>query len=332
MFDDNTPKQGNPPGSLPTDEDQSGAEQLNKSSKQSPQAQGKASSSSQSQSQGSESSSAKKSQNSTRSSRQKEQPVQKQAQAAQTGKAKMEEEPEDMFAGVDSGGTAIEAGKLEKKEADSESPSSKTGNKPKPTTTQPPSATSGASKVTEPELSKKIMIAIGTILVLLILGGGGWWVYSSFIAAPSQNDQNQFDTATEAETTTQDNNNPVQNQDQTNQGFNGDTQDQETDNNQTATDTEDTATQTDKILFGEEVDTDEDQLTDRKEKELGTDPKNWDTDGDGLSDGAEVLNWETDPLNKDTDGDGYEDGTEVESGYNPKGEGKLFKPPTSTNE
>jgi hypothetical protein len=38
---------------------------------------------------------------------------------------------------------------------------------------------------------------------------------------------------------------------------------------------------------------------------------NLDTDGDGLSDGAEVLKYKTDPLNPDTDGDGHSDGKEV---------------------
>ena len=48
------------------------------------------------------------------------------------------------------------------------------------------------------------------------------------------------------------------------------------------------------------VDTDGDLLTDEREKELGTDPNN-----------------------PDTDGDGYLDGPEVANGYNPLGEGKL---------
>ncbi len=58
-------------------------------------------------------------------------------------------------------------------------------------------------------------------------------------------------------------------------------------------------------------DDDHDGLTNREEKQLGTDPKNPDTDGDGLRDGDEVLTHKTDPLNKDTDGDGLTDGDEV---------------------
>ena len=43
-----------------------------------------------------------------------------------------------------------------------------------------------------------------------------------------------------------------------------------------------------------------------------TDPLKADTDGDGLSDGEEVLQYKTDPLKADTDGDGLKDGEEVQ--------------------
>ena len=58
-------------------------------------------------------------------------------------------------------------------------------------------------------------------------------------------------------------------------------------------------------------DKDNDGLTKREELELGTDPNNPDTDGDGLKDGAEVKQYNTDPNNSDTDGDGLKDGEEV---------------------
>lgn len=58
-------------------------------------------------------------------------------------------------------------------------------------------------------------------------------------------------------------------------------------------------------------DHDGDGLTLREEEELGTDPNNPDTDGDGLWDGDEVKVYFTDPLNPDTDGDGLSDGDEV---------------------
>ena len=87
----------------------------------------------------------------------------------------------------------------------------------------------------------------------------------------------------------------------------------------------------DKILFGEAVDSDKDGLDDVRERELGTDPYNADTDKDVLSDGDEVIIWKTNPLNPDTDGDTYQDGQEVRSGYNPLGAGKLFNVPASTS-
>lgn len=64
---------------------------------------------------------------------------------------------------------------------------------------------------------------------------------------------------------------------------------------------------------GESCDTDKDNdgLTRCEEEALGTDPNNPDTDGDGLSDGDEVLKYKTDPLKADTDGDGLSDGDEV---------------------
>jgi hypothetical protein len=58
-------------------------------------------------------------------------------------------------------------------------------------------------------------------------------------------------------------------------------------------------------------DTDNDGLTDAEEQELGTDPGNNDTDGDGLLDGAEVNQWQTNPVNSDTDGDGINDYHEI---------------------
>lgn len=58
-------------------------------------------------------------------------------------------------------------------------------------------------------------------------------------------------------------------------------------------------------------DDDMDGLMKKEEKLLKTDPKNPDTDGDGLKDGEEVNKYKTDPLKADTDGDGLSDGDEV---------------------
>jgi hypothetical protein len=66
-------------------------------------------------------------------------------------------------------------------------------------------------------------------------------------------------------------------------------------------------------------DIDGDGLSNTQESALGTDPRNPDTDGDGLSDGAEVNTYGTNPLLADTDGDGLSDGAEVLIyGTNPK--------------
>jgi outer membrane protein OmpA-like peptidoglycan-associated protein len=63
-------------------------------------------------------------------------------------------------------------------------------------------------------------------------------------------------------------------------------------------------------IFGN-IDYDEDGLTNAEEKALGTNPRNPDTDGDGLLDGEEVKRYKTNPLEFDTDKDGLSDGEEV---------------------
>lgn len=109
----------------------------------------------------------------------------------------------------------------------------------------------------------------------------------------------------------------------------------------------------DQILFGQAIDSDKDGLDDVREKEIGanhlnsdtdgdglndgdevivykTNPLNADTDTDGLSDGDEALIWRSNPLNPDTDGDSYPDGTEIRNGYSPLGPGKLFSSSATT--
>lgn len=67
---------------------------------------------------------------------------------------------------------------------------------------------------------------------------------------------------------------------------------------------------TDFDLLGDSCDDDDDNdgLTDGEEYLLGTNPLDWDTDGDRVGDGDEVLVWGSDPLLADTDGDGLDDG------------------------
>jgi len=60
-----------------------------------------------------------------------------------------------------------------------------------------------------------------------------------------------------------------------------------------------------------DADPDKDGLSNKTEKELGTDPRKADTDGDGLNDGDEMNMWQTNPLRMDSDSDGLSDGAEV---------------------
>lgn len=66
------------------------------------------------------------------------------------------------------------------------------------------------------------------------------------------------------------------------------------------------------------VDYDADGLLNETEIQLGTNPYAPDTDGDGLSDYAELFVHGTSPLTTDTDGDGIPDGWEVQHGLNPR--------------
>lgn len=161
-----------------------------------------------------------------------------------------------------------------------------------------------------PSVSRGIMTAIIGGVVLLIVLGGGWWIYASFVRGGGPDEI--FEAAPPAPLPAEESPAapvappPAAVPEVTREAI-GET-----------------------ILFGEPIDTDADQLDDDLEQTLGTDPNNWDTDGDELSDGDEKLVWETDPLNPDTDGDSYSDGQEVRSGYSPTGPGRLFQPPTTT--
>ena len=69
-----------------------------------------------------------------------------------------------------------------------------------------------------------------------------------------------------------------------------------------------------------DLDPDGDGLTNLQEFQTGTDPNVADTDGDGISDGAEVAGtngFVTNPLLADTDGDGIQDLLEIQTGTDP---------------
>lgn len=78
---------------------------------------------------------------------------------------------------------------------------------------------------------------------------------------------------------------------------------------------------------GRPNDADSDGILDADEKAQGLNPVEYDTDGDGLSDKAEIEQYKTDPKKADTDGDTFWDGNELLNGYNPLGPGRI---PTST--
>jgi hypothetical protein len=75
---------------------------------------------------------------------------------------------------------------------------------------------------------------------------------------------------------------------------------------------------TDNFKAPGDIDSDDDGLSDAAEIALGTNPNNPDTDGDLLSDGQEVNDYDTNPLLVDTDGDQLTDYEEVMTyGTNP---------------
>lgn len=160
-------------------------------------------------------------------------------------------------------------------------------------------------KVVKPSGGSKKFIIIGVIVLVAVLFGlGGWYGYSKFFSVPEEEFQAPVDDQTqepekqpeEQEPTTEPESQPVSQPEITPQP------------------------PVDQLL-----DSDQDGLTDEEEKQLGTDIDSVDTDKDKLFDREEVKVYKTDPLNSDTDGDGFLDGEEVKSGYDPRGEGRLYE-------
>lgn len=74
---------------------------------------------------------------------------------------------------------------------------------------------------------------------------------------------------------------------------------------------EETYAPVDTSAIATDSDQDGDNALDAREMELGLDPYNADTDGDGVADGDELDIYSTDPFTWDTDGDGISDGEEL---------------------
>lgn len=166
-------------------------------------------------------------------------------------------------------------------------------------------STSEISHIKDPTSAKRLMIITAVAAGLLIIGGGSWLIYNSLVKGKSPASVPGATLITPPTPLT-----PIP------PAAAGSGQAPIS-----------PATADDVILFGEPSDSDADNLDNSRERIIGTDPNNWDTDGDELSDGDEVIIWKTDPLRPDTDQDSYPDGVEVKNGYSPTGPGKIFEPP-----
>jgi len=218
-------------------------------------------------------------------------------------------EPDDMFAGVEkdtasevpvpSQPNALSAGVLKKKQTSSSDAAPE----------NPGLASQSMYEMKQPMLGKILMF----ILFAVIFGGigfGGWYLYENFVNKKSgDNLAKNTDQSSKVTSSTQNNSNTLPT---------------ETSSTAVSSTIVTTGMNNDQILFGQPVDSDKDGLDDQREKEIGTDPMNADSDLDGINDGDEILIYHTDPMNADSDGDGYKDGEEVSHGYSPLGPGKLI--------
>jgi hypothetical protein len=191
--------------------------------------------------------------------------------------------------------------------------------------TQPPQGAPQNFPTKGPGTAKILMMVLISVVGLALIAGAIWYAYSSVTNKQNNNTQVISDLENNSDLDASD-------VDLSGDIFATDNINDDLDTN-LATSTEPEKTDDEKIddalIFGQLIDTDGDGLDDVREADLGTDPKNWDSDGDDLSDGDEVIIWKTQPLNPDTDDDGFKDGAEIKGGYNPVGPGKLFEPPTN---
>ena len=179
----------------------------------------------------------------------------------------------------------------------------------KPPVFQPKQPTApGAEDITDKEQpsggSKKFIIIGAIALAVILLGFGSWYIYSKFFPISGEEFQAPADEQAQEPAEQPEEQEPV------------------TESESQPVSQSEITPQPSVNLF---LDSDHDGLTDEEEKQLGTAVDSLDTDKDKLFDREEVKVYKTDPLNPDTDGDGFLDGEEVKSGYNPKGEGRLYE-------
>ena len=176
--------------------------------------------------------------------------------------------------------------------------------------------------IQEPRFGRNILVFVIIIAVIGIVGFGGWWIYSSFVS-PSD-DIAPLPTSAETPSSVVDIPAPVIEVVPT---LPTEVEIEENDTEPAEPPPLSDEEAEDSLLFGAPLDSDGDGLSNAREVEVGTDPENWDSDGDTLSDFEEVVAWKSNPLNPDTDGDGYADGVEVRNNYNPNGSGLVVEPP-----
>lgn len=173
----------------------------------------------------------------------------------------------------------------------------------------------GSYEFQAPHAQSKWMMIIFIILAVAALAGLAWWAYNAY--ATSNGNGPEVVVPANTETTPAQENAPTDERSPFDEVI----------PTQTATTTPEAPVVTpeqEQPPNTAALDTDGDGLSDGEEVLLGSDPRSKDSDEDGLTDWEEVKIYGTSPTNPDSDGDTYLDGTEVHNGYNPKGTGPLL--------